>query len=57
MSDTKDIIYSFSNNDNIGTIEKISNALYSRANDYINSRKQVVAKGIFDDNLDENPPA
>lgn len=54
MSDTKDIMYSFSNGDTTDTIEKINNALFVRANSYINDRKQVIGNTIFDDNLDDN---
>jgi len=55
MSLSQDILKSFSDNDTVGTIEHINNALYARANNYINSRKQVVAKSIFDnDSTDED---
>lgn len=55
MSLSKDILQSFSDNDTVGTIEHINNALYARANEYISSRKQVVAQSIFnDDSTDED---
>jgi hypothetical protein len=55
MSLSKEILQSFSNNDTVGTIETINNALYARANEYINSRKQIVAQSIFNnDSNDED---
>jgi len=53
MNFSKDILLSFSNNDTVGTIENINKALYMNANNYINSRKNIVANSIFNTETDE----
>lgn len=53
MNFSKDILLTFSNNDTVGTIENINKALYMNANNYINSRKNIVANSIFNAETDE----
>lgn len=53
MNFLKDILLSFSNNDTANTIQNINNALYTKANEYINSRKNIVANSIFNTQSDE----